>query len=161
MAKKKEARWTRFMDMHSGGGTKLWLDEHGKQASHFSWRAPPENIRPIEYVFIEAPQAEAETIFYNRFGRNPHRVTCTCCGSDYSIDDAETLEAATGYDRGCKYDSKTGQYIDEPDDGKWKRAYVALPEYLKRKDVLVIHATDIKPDERKGDVPQQGYVWCD
>lgn len=63
--------WTEFMDMHSGGGTKE---------------------EPYEYIFIEAPREEAIIIFYNRFGHNPERVTCTCCGDDYSITEYETLK---------------------------------------------------------------------
>jgi len=51
------------MDMHSGGDLKE------------KW----------QYIYIEAPEEEAKVIFYNRFGHNPNRVTCTCCGKDYSI----------------------------------------------------------------------------
>jgi len=63
--------WTRFYDMHSGGGAKE------------KW----------ELIFIEAPEDEAISIFYNRFGHNPNRVSCTCCGADYSIyEDGDSLE---------------------------------------------------------------------
>lgn len=108
--------WTRFMDMHSGGGTKE---------------------EPYEYIYIEAPVSEAKVIFYNRFGHNPERVTCTCCGEDYSIDAEETLEKATEYER----------------------RDLSLDEYMEREDVLFIHASEIKDEERQGDVPEQGYVW--
>lgn len=73
--------WTRFMDMHSGGSVKE------KQSC----------------IYIEAPEEEAKVIFYNRLKHNPERITCTCCGPDYSIDEAPTLEQASGYDRGCDY----------------------------------------------------------
>lgn len=73
--------WTHFWDMHSGGGQKA----------------------PWQHIYIEAPEAEAKVIFYNRFGHNPERVTCTCCGNDYSVSEAETLAEASGYQRGCDY----------------------------------------------------------
>lgn len=69
--------WTRFMDMHSGGGRKL------------DW----------EYIFIEATQDEAEVVFYNKFDRSPSRVTCTCCGEDYYVSEYPTLEQASEYER--------------------------------------------------------------
>jgi hypothetical protein len=71
--------WTQFMDMHSGGGLK-------------------ENF---QYCYIEAPEEEAKLIFYNRFGHDPERITCTCCGDDYSIMEFETLQEATAYERKC------------------------------------------------------------
>ena len=52
------------MDMHSGGKCKE---------------------EPFEHIYIEAPQEEAELIFFNRYGHNPNRVSCTCCGEDYNI----------------------------------------------------------------------------
>lgn len=107
--------WTKFMDMYSGGSLKE------------KW----------EYIYIEAPQKEAELIFYNRFGHNPNRVSCTCCGNDYSISESESLEESTGYD------------------------HCTLDKYCKRKDVLIIPKSKIKPEWRIGDIPQQGYVWID
>ena len=65
--------WTAFMDMHSGGGT--------KEGS-------------FERIYIEAPEEEAHVIFYNRFGHSPSRVSCTCCGEDYSTTMYDTLEEA-------------------------------------------------------------------
>lgn len=98
--------WTRFMDMHSGGGTKT------------DW----------EYIYIESDEAEARVVFYNRFGSSPDRVTCTCCGEDF--------------------------YVREEGDFD--------PLSVKgMKDVLVIRADEIKPEEREGTVPDQGYVWMD
>lgn len=113
--------WTRFMDMHSGGSTKVVIR---KQA--------------IEYIYIEAPENEARVIFYNRFGHNPSRVTCTCCGEDYSVSEEQTLELATAFERGCK-----GRFHD----------YTPLADYIAKKDVLVIRAEEITPAERSGDVP--------
>src|SRR4051812_22539864 len=95
--------WTRFMDMHSGGGVKE---------------------APYQVIYIEAPLPEAEVIFFNRFGHNPQRVTCTCCGSDYSISEDDTLAQASGYDRGCQHletprDPETMRYV-RPDDEWWR-----------------------------------------
>ena len=55
--------WTQFSDMCSGGGRKEKWD----------------------CIWIEAPEDEARVIFNNRFGHDPSKVTCTCCGSDYSV----------------------------------------------------------------------------
>lgn len=70
--------WTQFMDMHSGGRTK---------------------IEPYEYIFIEAPEQQARDYFTARFGRHPNHVTCDCCGSDFSVDEHATLDEATAYER--------------------------------------------------------------
>jgi hypothetical protein len=154
--------WTRFMDMHSGGGCKE---------------------PPYEKILIEAPESEARVIFYNRFGHNPDRVTCTCCGNDYSIDQSDDLAQATGFDRNCEYAYFDADGNEVPESNAWKSGvgmingatakyvervntkytyrcnYVSLDEYLARKDVLVIRATDIKEEERVGEVPVQGYVY--
>lgn len=115
--------WTRFTDNNSGGN----------QKENFS------------HCFIEEPENEAKVIFYNRFGHNPERVTCACCGSDYSIDEYETLEQATAYARNCKY-GKDG-YIEEKGDSD--RKYLTLLEYLNQSNVCVIRAAEIiKGNER-------------
>lgn len=167
--------WTRFMDMHSGGGTKE---------------------EPYQYIYIEAPDDEAIVIFYNRFGHNPNKVTCTCCGDDYSIDENESLEQVSAHERNCDYayfnpkgeevsqdkawvrgegtvEGHTSRYVERQeqsnmrirekcgtsDNDSWG-LYKTLEEYLKKPDVLVIYAKDIKDKERKGDVPEEGYVWA-
>jgi len=136
--------WTRFMDMHSGGGLKE---------------------SPFNFIFIEAPEAEAEVIFYNRFGHNPNRVSCTCCGEDYGISEGPTLESATGYDRGCEYvvDAEGSGYVEKPSTRDWSGPYQTLPEYLENnKDtVLVVKASEITSEDRKGELEPQGYVWVD
>ena len=144
--------WTTFWDMHSGGDLKE------KQSK----------------IYIEAPEEEAISIFYSRFGHNPNRVTCTCCGSDYSISENETLEEATGFHRHAPYyespSGKEWKYIDDGDDvpdgwtkGKWGSYGENIPflKYIHSDDVLVIYAKDIKDDERDAHVPSQGYVWVD
>ena len=149
--------WTQFMDMSSGGGRK----------------EPPYN-----YIYIEANKDEAITIFYNRFGHNPYRVSCTCCGKDYSINEETDLKQATGFERGCSYGgpprgadglyterNEQGRYMEKGEpvpegwevDGSWQK-YMTLEEYMKKDTILIIPATDIKPEERIGDVPEQGYV---
>lgn len=158
-------KWTHFWDMHSGGGQKE------------KWG----------HIFIEAPEDEAKIIFYNRFGHNPERVTCTCCGDDYSISEGEDLLQITGYHRNCQSletprDTKTGLYKnDDPvirrklyleqgekvpkgyklsDHKPWGK-YMTLEEFEKSGECLIIRANQIKPQEREGSVPEQGYVWHD
>jgi hypothetical protein len=158
--------WTRFMDMHSGGGLKE------------KW----------QFIIIEAPENEATVIFYNRFGHSPRRVTCTCCGGDYSVSESPTLEDATAYDRGCAFhyfDKKSGKdlgpvsaiYDHKKNDwcvagrpaigkyvevghNKYGKKYLTLKQYLRSGEVFVIREGEIKPDERRGSVPEQGYVWA-
>lgn len=118
--------WTRFMDMNSGGGQKE------------KW----------SQILIEAPEEEARLVFYNRFGHNPDRVTCTCCGNDYSVTEEDTLDEATDYYRELEF--------------KWQgvKPKRTTEKFLKdNEEWLVICAEDIKPDERKGELPTQGYVW--
>ena len=107
--------WTEFFDMHSGGGSK----------------------EKFEHIYIEAPKEQAEVIFYNRFGHNPNRVSCTCCGQDYSVFESDTLEEATEYTRRKQ----------------------TLKKFASRKDVLILHAKDIEDHEKVGELPEQGYVW--
>jgi hypothetical protein len=116
--------WTEFWDMHSGGGQKE------------KWAK----------IFIQAPEEEARVIFYNRFGHNPDRVTCTCCGPDYAVREEPSLTEATRYQREEAFGLKTK---------------LDLVEYLEEDGVLAIFEDDIKPQEREGDVPRQGYVWVD
>jgi hypothetical protein len=132
--------WTQFMDMHSGGGQKL------------DWA----------HIFIEAPEAEAIKVFYNRFGRSPHRVTCTCCGPDYSISTYEDLAQATAYERRCKWDKDKEKYIEEEGGlGLGAKHYKTLDEFLQDTDyVRVIYAKDILREEKTGHVPDEGYVWA-
>lgn len=131
--------WTRFMDMHSGGGAK----------------------EKFEYLYIEATETEAEVIFYNRFTHSPNRVSCTCCGEDYSISrERDGLEEASAFERGCKYDSETDRYLEETEGKSW-REYIPLQDWLTRDDVAVIYAADIKEEERCGSIPSQGYVWVE
>jgi len=159
----KEIPWTEFWDMHSGGGLK---EKWGK-------------------IYIQAPEEEAKIIFYNRFGHNPQRVTCTCCGEDYAIDEGMSLKQATGYHRNCRSletprNHKTGLYEnDDPilkahyyleegekppkgytisESPKWGE-YETLEEFSKREDILIIYDKDIKDSERQGSVPEEGYVW--
>ena len=148
------------MDMRSGGGAKL---------------------KPFEYIYIEAPEKEARIIFYRRFHRNPDRVTCTCCGPDYSVTESENLEQATAYERGCEHgyfrpdgnecpqdeawlsgkglvEGYRAGWIERPSGDRWKK-YLTLADYQKRNDVLFIPENEIQSDEREGEVPEEGYIW--
>ena len=117
--------WTLFWDMHSGGSQKE------RQA----------------LIFIQAPYNEAEIIFYNRFGHNPNRVTCTCCGPDYSISESPTLDEASLFHRTVKH---------YPSD---KATVQTIKKFLQTGNVLIIKDKDILDSQRKGELPEQGYVW--
>lgn len=55
--------WTRFFDMSSGGSEKLGTTT----------------------IWIEESEHEATDLFEQMFGRDPHNITCACCGEDYSV----------------------------------------------------------------------------
>src|SRR5437762_7548993 len=98
-------KWTRFADMYSGGGLKE------------KW----------EYIYIEADEEMAKIIFYNRFGHNPERVTCTCCGKDYSISSNKSLAQLTGFDRNCAYDDNGYlEHVRDPHYDTDKPTYLTL-----------------------------------
>jgi hypothetical protein len=137
--------------MHSGGRTKQ---------------------PPYETIYIEAPKEEASVIFYNRFGHNPNRVTCTCCGEDYSISSKESLEELSGYHRNAKSanNGTEHRYFEDweilPEGwvyGKYNptRPSAPLDIYAKQPNVLIIYEKDILPSQRVGTIPQQGFVWVD
>lgn len=102
--------WTAFWDKHSGGGCKE---------------------PPYEYIYIEAPEKPARKYFKRRFGHKATRVTCNCCGQDYSISEEPSLEQATGYERGASHNGK-----------KWVGGK-PLETFRKRGDVLIISAAEM------------------
>lgn len=132
--------WTRFSDMHSGGGCKE---------------------KPFEEIYIEAPKDEAVIIFYNRFGHNPNRVSCTCCGEDYWISEEEDLAQLSAHDRSCRYDDKNGKYVEEYHNKGWGQ-FISFEEWFVNSadyHALIINSDEITPEQRVGTVPTQGYVW--
>lgn len=104
--------WTRFMDMHSGGSQKE------------QW----------PFIYIEAGYEEAVEIFKQRFGHDPHNITCSCCGDDYSVSEDESLEQLTAYDRNCQYDRNAKKWIESGG----QHEYIKLKHYLKNKDCLFL-----------------------
>jgi hypothetical protein len=130
------------MDMHSGGSQK----------------------EDFAYLYIEAPLEEATSIFYSRFNHNPYRVTCTCCGEDYSISSGNLTEIS-GYDRNLEYVNKDGNYkylevgLDIDDNPREKKVGKTLKEYFAMDNVAVIRASDIEDRERYREVPEEGYIW--
>jgi hypothetical protein len=106
------------MDMHSGGGRKT---DH-------------------EYIYIELPEREAIAYFEQRFDQDPRDVACECCGSNFSIDSAPTLEQASGYDRGC--DHVNGAYVESGSRGR----YQTLDQWLAspRERTLVVRKEEIE-----------------
>ena len=159
--------WTLFWDMSSGGGSKEKWDK----------------------IYIELPQAEAEVYFYNRFGHNPNRVSCTCCGPDYTISEDESLKQLSGFHRNAectetKTDPDTGLYLnDDPNSGLYldpgedppegykiddtfsmyreHRKFISVEDYKKLDSVLVVPKEEIDSSMCTGEVPEQGYVWRD
>lgn len=148
--------WTLFWDMYSGGGCKE---------------------EPYDKIYIEAPEADARCVFWNRFEHNPERVTCTCCGDDYSIGEEPTLEQISAFHRNCQWfgppdmpeRNADGRYFEDGEavpDG-WTssglnpfRDYETMEQYLKRETVLVIRADEITLEQRVAEIPDQGYVWA-
>ena len=134
----EQTPWTLFWDMHSGGGSKEKWDK----------------------IYIQAPKDVACIVFYNRFGHSADRVSCTCCGADYSVSESETLEDASGYHRGCEYEEDGNTIIEKPTSDSWRK-YQTIDEYRANPNVLVIPEEEIKPEEKIGEIPRQGYVWND
>lgn len=104
-----------FMDMHSGGKLKL---------------------PPYQYIYVEAPSKhEATELFTSYFGINPFNITCECCGQDFYIQDFESFDEASAYERHCEWDGE--KYILES-------AKTSILEYLKKKSVLFIAYNTLK-----------------
>lgn len=97
---------------------------------------------PYHYIYIEAPKDEAVAVFYARFGHNPYTVGCPCCGENYSVGEDHTLMEATAFQR------------EKEHFGKTKGSRQSIKEFVKRPDVLIIRAKDIKPEERGTYVPE-------
>jgi len=149
--------WTEFNDMHSGGGQK----------------------EEYSLIFIEADEETAKIIFYNRFGHNPERVTCTCCGEDYSISEHKDLRQATAYERGCDYSK--GKYIEKKSSRGYSKEFLPFKKFMEKTTELTdgtyicsyneesrlgfsglfIPKEAIKKEEKIGDVPESGYIWVD
>ena len=130
--------FTHFHDMHSGGGCKE------------KWG----------HIYIEASENDAVKIFYAMFDHNPHRVSCTCCGADYSLSEEKTLREVTAFERGCDYDEKKKKYVEKPSKRKfaWNK-YMTLAKFKKREDIRIITKKEFPEGWQSIDVPEQGYVW--
>lgn len=114
--------------MHSGGGTKLYVDGVGK-----------------EKIYVELPEEAAVAFFTEKF-RDPDNVTCNCCGPDYSYHTADSLEQASGYHRHCAWEGNG--YVERP--AKYYDAVIPLEVYLAQPDVLVIRLSEIECPEKYG-----------
>jgi len=117
------------------------------------------------------------------------RVSCTCCGEDYSISSAEDFAQISGYHRGCQtlvhktYRSGQNKGLVKPIPKSMQRyyeerekppkgwefdtkrifnnKYKTVLAYKRQKDVLVLSRHKIKSSERAGEVPNEGYVWVE
>lgn len=146
--------WTQFWDMHSGGSTKE---------------------PPYDKIYVELPKEQAIVWFYNRFGHSPYRVTCTCCGEDYSLYEDPSLAQITGYHRNLRYIEKGKAYrylepgkevpegwkITNISAGRSMEGQLTIEEYEAREDVLIVRRSEVEDSQLKGEVPQQGYIWQD
>lgn len=112
---------TSFMDMHSGGDAKIIRDGVDQ-----------------DYIYIEAPEKLAVTIFRELYDREPDNVTCRCCGEDYSVSYSDNLIQATGFARGCDWDGEA--YTEKPRYG----SYSTLEEYLKKPNITFIPWSEAK-----------------
>ena len=119
--------WTRFDDCHSGGGTKLG---------------------DLEVIFIQEKEEVARVVFYNRFGRNADKVTCTCCGPDYSVSEKDNLGDFH------EFGKNTQRRVDALECEELGISY-------QDDEMLIIPDCDVKDDERFGEVREQGYVWVE
>lgn len=63
--------WTRFHDHNTGGTMKTTYRE----------------------IYIRAPVREAKVIFYDVIGHDPEKISCECCGEDFTIDELELSRA--------------------------------------------------------------------
>jgi len=110
--------WTRFMDMHSGGGNKTGY----------------------ENIYIEADEETATTIFCNLFDQHPDSVACACCGNNFSVMAYEKLEEATSYERKWSKES-VEDYVKGP-SVKVVYASEITPELLEESYVEPYSAYD-------------------
>jgi len=138
--------------------------------------------RSNDFLRLEDQVGNIQNNYCAKCTRNPNRVTCTCCGEDYSVSEHENLEQATAYERECRsawfdkhgkeipqeeawvpgkgcVDGAYGKYVEEQRVEYSHDPYRTLEEYLKDPSALFIFAKDIKPSEQKGQLRKEGYVW--
>ena len=137
--------WTSFHDCHSGGGTNTKYSE----------------------ILIQANYQEAKAVFGARFDMNVNDVNCSCCGSNWSVSDGDDdLAQLTGYGRNLEpVKGYNGGYIEG--QGRDMTRYggkveipVPLILHVNRKDICVIFATEIKPEEREAwNIPDARYPY--
>lgn len=117
--------YTRFMDMHSGGGNKTGYDK----------------------IYIESDSAdEGIDTFYKVFGRDPYNVTCDCCGEDFSVSFEEGgIAEVTAYDRAAE------TYVEAPRayyGGRGFYTHKTVAEYFHNNpNVLRLDKGSIDADE--------------
>ncbi len=106
--------WTEFRDLLSGGYQKT----------------------PYMFIWIEAPQNEAESIFYSRFGEAADDIACVCCGSNFGV-------------------------TEYPDLNEPLRKFVmsGMIDYLSNVATCFIYETDIEPQERTALLRDRSYTY--
>lgn len=133
---------TQFHDMHSGG------------------------IQTTEYahIFVELPEDAAIGWFRDRFGENPLRVRCHCCGPNFSVTQGPDLRQATAYERNCQFvkvegESGGGHYIEEEDTRfTFGGDHIPFEEYVENAEdhgALIVTADEL-PNELRDEATTEG-----
>jgi len=115
--------WTQFSDAHTMGYKKT----------------------PYEDIYIEAPKEIAEEIYKERFGKSVWSMWCECCGHGYSINEYDSLEQATAYDRNCLFHEGLERWLEEPKHPNARYRddqHKTVEEYALRPDILIITKYD-------------------
>ena len=129
----KKNVWTHFWDMHSGGGQKT----------------------DYAHIFVNLPYYSAVAWFEEYFDRDPNNITCECCGSDFSINESQSIEQATGFHRGGEYVYRNSEGKIVPQEEGWKRGKglvkgysagyenckISLKDFNEKKDVLIVEVS--------------------
>lgn len=121
---------THFHDMHSGGELKT---KYG-------------------HIFVEASKSQAVEFFNSWFDRDPHHVTCSCCGADFSVTKYQSLRYATAYLRNCQFkevdrEQGGGHYIEAPKTiGGEELEHLSVEEYLDHEDVAFFSSEDVEKE---------------
>lgn len=109
--------WTRFRDMHSGGGQKTGFD----------------------HIYVELPERQAVTWFKQYFNRNPYNTTCRTCGDDFSISEGESIQKLTSFQRNARVNDD-GTEVPESTWGK----YLTLEEYGDLDEAFIMSAFNLE-----------------
>lgn len=141
-------------------------------------------------IYIEAPEDIARKVFFAKFQHNADRVSCTCCGPDYSVSEDDTFAEASAYHRNVPhaYNPKNKDEYGDIEPGEslpkgwvWGESTLikakcqrfengrfddtmSVEYYLRNGDCLFIdkkEVEDILSQVGQVDIPRQGWVWVE